>query len=87
LEQRRSLAADRHRDEAEEQRARAQMAEREAQRARAEAGMHESRADMHERGMADDELAAQHADDARFERDREIVGDPPAAEDPRYEQR
>jgi len=80
MQERRGMAAERHREEAEEKRARAAMAEREAERARAEAGMHESRADLHERGLADEELAAQHADDTRFERDREIVGDPPADE-------
>ncbi len=80
MQERRGAAAERHRGEAEEKRARAAMAEREAERARAEAGMHESRAELHERGMADDELAEARADDTGYARDRELVGEPPAEE-------
>jgi hypothetical protein len=40
--------------------------------------VHESRAELHEQGMADDALP--DAGDSRFERDRQLAGEPPAAE-------
>jgi len=73
MEERRTQAADRHRAEAEQREARAQIAEQEARRARAEAELHASRAEMHERGMADDALG--DSGDTRFQRDRELLGD------------
>jgi FtsZ-interacting cell division protein ZipA len=63
LEHRRDRVAGEEREEAEERRGhaemaeqRAQMAESEAKRERAEAELREQRAQMHERGMADHEL-------------------------------
>ena len=73
MDERRSQAADRHRSEAEQREARARMAEQEARRARAEADQHETRAELHEKGMADDALG--DPEDARFQRDRELLGD------------
>jgi len=67
LHQRREQVADHHRTEASTREREADMAERKAQLAqaeaekqRAEARMQQQRADMHERGMADDELVADH---------------------------
>jgi hypothetical protein len=67
LHQRREQVADHHRTEASTREREADMAERKAQLAqaeaekqRAEAQMEQQRADMHERGMADDELVADH---------------------------
>jgi FtsZ-interacting cell division protein ZipA len=55
----RSVANERER-EAEVAEQRAQIARTEAERQRTEAELHQQRADMHERGMADDELIADH---------------------------
>ena len=67
LEHRRTEVADQHRTEAGAREREAEMAERKAQLARAEAEkqraeaqMQSQRAEMHERGMADDELIADH---------------------------
>jgi hypothetical protein len=67
LGQRRQEMAEQHRAEAGEREREAEMAERKAQLAqaeaekqRAEAEMRKQRAEMHERGMADDELVADH---------------------------
>ena len=67
LEQRREHVADQHRTEASAREREADMAERKAQLAqaeaekqRAEAQMQQQRAEMHEKGMADDELVADH---------------------------
>jgi flagellar biosynthesis/type III secretory pathway M-ring protein FliF/YscJ len=56
LEHRRGEMADRHRTEAEERKLKADYAEQQAQRERAEADLHEARAKLHERGMADEDL-------------------------------
>ena len=70
LEQRRERVAGEHRTEADERTRRAElaeqkarMAEQEAQRERADAELHQQRAERHERGMADDELIADHERD------------------------
>jgi hypothetical protein len=70
LGQRREHAAGEQRAEAENRRRDAEMAEQkarmaqsEAQRERAEADLREQRAEMHEKGMADDELIADHERD------------------------
>src|SRR4051812_33962814 len=67
LGRRREQVADQHRAEAGTREREADMAERKAQLAqaeaekqRAEAQMQQQRAEMHERGMADDELVADH---------------------------
>jgi FtsZ-interacting cell division protein ZipA len=67
LGERREQVAGHHRQEASMREREADMAERKAQLAqaeaekqRAEASMNQQRADMHERGMADDELIADH---------------------------
>jgi Flp pilus assembly protein TadB len=57
---RRGEVAGAHRERAEERAARADVAEHQAARERAEAELHETRARLHERGMADDELDADH---------------------------
>jgi FtsZ-interacting cell division protein ZipA len=83
LERRRERVAGEHRTEAEERHReaemaeqKARMAEQEARRERAEAELHQQRADAHERGMADDQLIADH------EREKfagtSAVGDEPA---------
>ena len=56
LEERRGAVVDRHRQEAQDREAQADVAEREAARQRAEADLHQARARVHERGLADDEL-------------------------------
>jgi biopolymer transport protein ExbB/TolQ len=70
LGQRREQVAEHHRAEAGTREREADMAERKAQLAqaeaekqRAQAQMDKQRADMHERGMADDELVADHERD------------------------
>lgn len=70
LEQRREQVADHHRTEAGAREREAEMADRKAQLAqaeaekqRAEAQMQQQRAELHERGMADDELIADHERD------------------------
>jgi FtsZ-interacting cell division protein ZipA len=67
LEQRREQVADHHRTEATAREREAEMAERKAQMAqteaekqRAEAQMQKQQADLHERGLADDQLVADH---------------------------
>jgi FtsZ-interacting cell division protein ZipA len=67
LNQRREQVAEQHRAEAGTREREADMADRKAQLAqaeaekqRAEAQMQQQRAEMHERGMADDELVADH---------------------------
>jgi FtsZ-interacting cell division protein ZipA len=67
LEDRRAQVADRHRTEAgarereaEMAESKAQLAQADAEKQRAEAQMQKQRAEMHERGMADDELVADH---------------------------
>jgi len=67
LNQRREQVAEQHRAEAGTREREADMAERKAQMAqaeaekqRAEAQMQQQRAEMHEKGMADDELVADH---------------------------
>ncbi|MEN3284842.1 MAG: hypothetical protein V7607_5982 [Solirubrobacteraceae bacterium] len=57
----RGAVADAHRDRASDRVARAEEAEQIAARERAEAELHETRARLHERGLADDELDAEHA--------------------------
>jgi len=56
LEERRGAVVDRHRQEAQDRQAKAELAESEAARQRAEADLHQARANVHERGLADDEL-------------------------------
>jgi hypothetical protein len=80
MEERRGEVADRHRREADERATRAELAEQEARRSRAEADLHASRAEMTERGMADDALP--DAGDRRFERDRELAGEPDRSSEP-----
>jgi type II secretory pathway pseudopilin PulG len=70
LGQRREQVAEHHRTEASTREREAEMAERranlaqaEAEKQRAQAQMEQQRADMHERGMADDELVADHERD------------------------
>src|SRR5688500_16647521 len=70
LEGRRERAATESRTEAESRARRAEaaeqkakMAEQAARRERAESELHEQRAVMHERGLADDELIAEHERD------------------------
>jgi hypothetical protein len=68
---RRGAVAEAHRDRASDRVARAEEAEQIAARERAEAELHETRARLHERGLADDELDAEHerlADGDRFTR-------------------
>jgi FtsZ-interacting cell division protein ZipA len=67
LEQRREQVADHHRTEATAREREAEMAQRKAQMAqaeadkqRAEAQMQQQQADLHERGLADDQLVADH---------------------------
>jgi Tfp pilus assembly protein PilV len=67
LEQRRDQVAGRHRAEADSREREADLADRkarvaqaEAEKQRAEARAQQERAEMHERGMADDELIADH---------------------------
>jgi FtsZ-interacting cell division protein ZipA len=67
LGQRREQVAEHHREQASTREREADMADRKAQLAqaeaekqRAEAQMEQQRADMHDRGMADDELVADH---------------------------
>jgi FtsZ-interacting cell division protein ZipA len=67
LHQRRENVADEHRQVADTREREAEMAERKARLAQAEAEKHradaqtqQQRAEMHERGMADDELIADH---------------------------
>jgi Flp pilus assembly protein TadB len=57
---RRDEVATAHRSHADDRTARAEYAEQQAARERAEADLHESRARLHERGLADDELDAEH---------------------------
>jgi hypothetical protein len=78
LARRRDEVAGAHRDRASDRLARAEEAEHIAARERAEAELHETRAKLHERGLADDELEAEHerlgarnvaeGDDDRFTR-------------------
>jgi len=56
LEERRGAVVDRHRQEAQDRQAKAELAESEAARQRAEADLHQARANVHERGLADDAL-------------------------------
>src|SRR4051812_14074143 len=67
LGQRREQVAEQHRTqagarerEADMAQQKAQLAQAEAEKQRAEAQMQQQRAEMHERGMADDELIADH---------------------------
>lgn len=85
LEQRRDRVAGEHRREADERAGRAEtaeqkarMAEQEARRERADAEMHAERAKTHERGMADDELVAEHEREkfADTSAERQGHGDP-----------
>jgi hypothetical protein len=88
LARRRDEVAGAHRDRASDRLARAEEAEHVAARERAEAELHETRAKLHERGLADDELEAEHerlgdgparerAGDERFERDEADSTVPP----------
>jgi hypothetical protein len=88
LAQRRNEVAGAHRDRASDRLARAEEAEHVAARERAEAELHESRARLHERGLADDDLEAEHDrlggardddrdDDERFTRDEADSTVPP----------
>ena len=87
LARRRDEVAGAHRDRATDRLARAEEAEHVAARERAEAELHEARARLHERGLADDELEAEHerlgggnaaeGDDDRFTRDEADSTAPP----------
>jgi hypothetical protein len=80
LARRRSAVADAHRDRASDRAARAEEAEQIAARERAEAELHETRARLHERGLADDELDAEHErldDGDRFTREEPDSTAPP----------
>jgi hypothetical protein len=87
LARHRDEVAGAHRDRASDRLARAEEAEHVAARERAEAELHETRAKLHERGLADDELEAEHerlgganaaeGDDDRFTRDEADSKAPP----------
>ena len=79
LIRRRGEVADAHRDRASDRVARAEEAEQIAARERAEAELYETRARLHERGLADDELDAEHErlGEARFGRDERDSTIPP----------
>jgi hypothetical protein len=85
IARRRDEVAGAHRDRASDRMARAEEAEHRAARERAEAELHEARARLHERGLADDELDAEHErlggaradDDERFARDEPESTVPP----------
>jgi hypothetical protein len=105
LRQRREHVAGEHREvaderehEAERAEQQARVAQAEAERQRAEAQLHQQQADLHERGMADDDLVADHErerfapaldeerggeQDGRFQRETEA--DRPAAKNPRQQ--
>ena len=68
LEERRGAVVDRHRQEAQDREAQADVAEREAARQRAEADLHQARARVHERGLADDELRSADSPEEVVER-------------------
>jgi uncharacterized membrane protein YcjF (UPF0283 family) len=87
LARRRSAVADAHRDRASNRAARAEEAEQIAARERAEAELHETRARLHERGLADDELAAEHErldDGDRFTREERDSTVPPEERSSRW---
>jgi C4-dicarboxylate-specific signal transduction histidine kinase len=71
LNRHRGEVVDAHREHASVRTARAEEAEQIAARERAEAELHETRASMHERGLADDEVEAEHErlGEGRFARD------------------
>ena len=95
LARRRDEVAGAHRDRASDRLARAEEAEHIAARERAEAELHETRARLHERGLADDELDAEHdrlgdagpagqTDEERFTRDEADSTVPPEERSSRW---
>ena len=87
LQSRRAAVADRHRGEATRREREAEMAEQkariaqqEAEKGRAEAQLEHERAKLHDRGMADDELIADHERD-RFAGVTDVDGDGSTTDD------
>jgi len=86
LEERRGAVVDRHRQEAQDRQAKAELAESEAARQRAEADLHQARANVHERGLADDELRNADSPEEVVERRQTFAdGQRPSEEHPAEE--